>query len=89
MAWKRNVEGMKNHAHHRAQKTRERVDQAITMLVRECKPINFNTVATAAGVTKSYLYTQSDLRLMKVNYFPHQMAITLAENGSLVKNQKS
>jgi len=31
----------------------------------------------------------SQKEVMKVNYFPHQMAITLAENGSLVKNQKS
>lgn len=30
--------------------------------IHEHKPVNFNTVAQAAGVTKSYLYTQSDLR---------------------------
>jgi Family of unknown function (DUF6262) len=62
MVWKRNVEGMKDHAKRRAQETRERVDQAITMLVRERKPINFNTVAHSAKVTKSYLYTQPDVR---------------------------
>ncbi|HYU73289.1 MAG TPA: DUF6262 family protein [Ktedonobacteraceae bacterium] len=62
MTWKRNIEGMKGHAKRRAQETHERVDQAITTLVREHKPINFNTVATAAGVTKSYLYTQLDFR---------------------------
>jgi hypothetical protein len=27
--------------------------------------------------------------LLKVNYFPHQMAITLTENGFLERNQKS
>ena|SRR5450631_3811228 len=62
MNWKRNVEGMKDHAQRRSQEARERVDQAITMLVRERKSINFNTVARSAGVTKSYLYTQSDVR---------------------------
>ena|SRR5437899_294857 len=62
MTWKRNIEGMKGHAQRRAQETRKRVDQAITTLVRESKPINFNTVAHSAGVTKSYLYTQSDVR---------------------------
>ena|SRR2546429_8814596 len=62
MTWKRNVEGMKDHAQHRSQEARNRVDRAITTLVREHKPINFNTVAQAAGVTKSYLYTQSDVR---------------------------
>jgi hypothetical protein len=62
MTWKRNVEGMKSHAQHRSQEARNRVDQAITTLVREQKPINFNTVAQAARVTKSYLYTQPDVR---------------------------
>lgn len=62
MTWNRNVEGMKDHAQHRSQEARNRVDRAITTLVREQKPINFNTVAQAAGVTKSYLYTQSDVR---------------------------
>src|SRR5713101_338249 len=27
--------------------------------------------------------------MLKVNYFPHQMAITLTENGSLVKTRKA
>ena len=62
MTWKRNIEGMKSHAQRRAQETHQRVDQTITTLVRERKPINFNTVAHSAGVTKSYLYTQSDVR---------------------------
>jgi hypothetical protein len=62
MTWERNVEGMKNHAQRRSQEARRRVDQAITRLVREHKPVNFNTVAQSAGVTKSYLYTQSDIR---------------------------
>lgn len=62
MTWKRNIEGMKNHAQQRSQEARCRVDQAITRLVHEHKPVNFNTVAQAAGVTKSYLYTQPDLR---------------------------
>jgi hypothetical protein len=33
-----------------------------TGLLRENKPINFNTVAQSADVTKSYLYTKADIR---------------------------
>src|SRR5713226_7603424 len=62
MTWKRNVEGMKNHAQRRSQEARRRVDQAITGRLRENKPINFNTVAQSADVTKSYLYTKADIR---------------------------
>jgi hypothetical protein len=62
MTWERNVEGMKNHAQRRSQEARSRVDQAIARLLRENKPMNFNTVAQEAHVTKSYLYTQSDIR---------------------------
>jgi len=62
MTWERNVEGMKNHSQRRSQEARNRVDQAIFRLIRENKPINFNTIAQSADVTKSYLYTQSDIR---------------------------
>lgn len=62
MTWERNVEGMKHHAQSRSQEARHRVDQAITRLLRENRPVNFNTVAQEAHVTKSYLYTQSDIR---------------------------
>jgi len=60
--WKRNTTGLTDHANRRKQETHQRVDQAITLLVRENKLINFNAVARAAGVTKSYLYAQADLR---------------------------
>lgn len=40
----------------------KQVDQAIVKLVRENKPVNFNTVAITAGVTKAYLYNHPLLR---------------------------
>jgi predicted nuclease with TOPRIM domain len=60
--WKRNTTGLTDYANRRKQETHQRVDQAIARLVRENKLINFNAVAHAAGVTKSYLYAQADLR---------------------------
>ncbi len=38
------------------------MEQAIAELLREQKPVNFNTVAKAAAVSKAYLYSQPDLR---------------------------
>lgn len=61
-AHKRNTTGLRAHARFRAEQTRQRVDQAIMLLLRENTPINFNAVARASGVTKAYLYSQPSLR---------------------------
>lgn len=61
-SWKRNTTGMIAHAQKRKEHKRKGVEDAITALLREQKPINFNTVAKAATVSKAYLYSQLDLR---------------------------
>src|SRR5260370_19388619 len=61
-AWKRNTTGMVAHANLRKEQKRQGVDDAIAVLLREQKPINFHTVAKAAAVSKAYLYSQPDLR---------------------------
>lgn len=38
------------------------VDESIKRLIKEGKPINFNTVAKGADVSKSYLYNNPDHR---------------------------
>ncbi len=60
--WKRNTAGMAAHAQSRKEQKRKGVQDAITALLREQKPINFHTVARAAAVSKAYLYSQLDLR---------------------------
>ncbi len=60
--WQRNTSGLAVHAQRRAEHKQQQVDQAIGKLLRENKPINFNAVATAAGVTKAYLYHHPELR---------------------------
>jgi len=60
--WKRNTAGIAAHAQTRSEQKRKGVEDTITTLLREQKPINFNTVAKAATVSKAYLYSQTDLR---------------------------
>lgn len=60
--WKRNTTGLAAHAKIRKEYKRQGVEEAIAMLLREQKPVNFNIVAKAACVSKAYLYSQSDLR---------------------------
>ncbi len=60
--WQRNTAGLVAHAQSRKEQKRKGVEAAIAALLREQKPVNFNTVAKAATVSKAYLYSQSDLR---------------------------
>ena len=60
--WERNTTGLALYAQNRKEQKRQAVEQAIAALLREHKPVNFNTVAKAAVVSKAYLYSQPDLR---------------------------
>jgi predicted nuclease with TOPRIM domain len=59
---KPNTSGLLAHAQRKSQQTRQRVHQAIDQFLREQQTVNFNTVAKAASVTKSYLYAHQDVR---------------------------
>jgi hypothetical protein len=60
--WERNTSGMVAHAHRRKEEKRKHVDETIAQLLREQQTVTFHSVAKAAGVSKAYLYSQSDLR---------------------------
>ena len=60
--WERNTTGLTAHAQKRKEQKRKEVEEIITVLIREQKPINFHTVAKAARVSKAYLYSQQDIR---------------------------
>jgi hypothetical protein len=62
ITWQRNTTGLAVHAQRRKEHKRKGVEGAIATLLREQKPVNFNTVAKAATVSKAYLYSQPDLR---------------------------
>jgi Family of unknown function (DUF6262) len=59
---KPNTSGLLAHAQRKSQQTQQRVHQVIDQLLREQHTVNFNTVAKAANVTKSYLYAHQDVR---------------------------
>jgi hypothetical protein len=59
---KPNTSGLLAYAQKKSQQTQQRVHQVIDQLLREQQIINFNTVAKAANVTKSYLYAHQDVR---------------------------
>jgi hypothetical protein len=52
MTWKRNTAGLTAHAQSRKEQKRKGVEEVITAPLREQKPVNLNTVAKAAIVSK-------------------------------------
>lgn len=60
--WDRNTQGIKAAAERKRQEAFAKAEEAIKTLVRDKKPINFESVAETAGVTRAWLYKQPDLR---------------------------
>jgi Family of unknown function (DUF6262) len=60
--WERNTAGIAAHAQKRKEQKRKNVEETIATLLRKQKPVNFHTVAKRAAVSKTYLYSQPDLR---------------------------
>lgn len=62
LGWERNTEGIKAAAQKKREAAFAKTEEAIKSLLREKKPINFESVAEAANVTRAWLYRQPDLR---------------------------
>ena len=60
--WSRNTVGLLAGATSKAVDARRRTELAIEELVVQQQPVNFSTVAERAGVSKTYLYSDADLR---------------------------
>jgi len=56
------VSALKEHNSQRKQNTAERVNKAIDKLKRKNAPINFETVAKEAGVSRATLYNNPNLK---------------------------
>lgn len=62
MKHERNVEGLRRNAQKKKQATLERAEQAIKQLLKENKPINFQSVADVAHVSTAWLYDNAEIR---------------------------
>ncbi|MGJ5681531.1 DUF6262 family protein [Staphylococcus equorum] len=75
MVHKRNINGVLNHAKEKSKKTSESVEQALKTAIREKLKINFNSIASLANVSKSYLYNNKEFRLRIETLREQQMGI--------------
>ena len=58
----RNTDAIIKMAKEKSKKSRKKVEEAISKLMLEDKKINFNTVSKESGVSKSWLYSNADIR---------------------------
>jgi hypothetical protein len=62
MTHRRNVEGLRKSAQAKSKQVLQRANEAIRLLLQQKRPINFKTVAEAAGVSTPYLYQNQAIR---------------------------
>ena len=58
----RNTDGLKAYSKQKQLETAKKVDEAITLLIKEKGSINFSSVSKLSGVSKAYLYQHKNLR---------------------------
>ncbi len=58
-----NIEELRNRAKCKAEHTRKRAEEAIALLLRQQRPINFKTVSETARISTAWLYTNSDFKM--------------------------
>ncbi len=61
--WQRNIEGLRRSAQIKAEETKQRAEEAITLLLKERRPINFTTVAETAQISTAWLYAHEEIKL--------------------------
>jgi Family of unknown function (DUF6262) len=59
---KRNSEGLLSSAQKKAEVTRCRAEEAIALLLKEHRPINFKTVAQTAEISTAWLYAHEAIK---------------------------
>ena len=70
-SWDRNTAGLKKNAQKKSLETFAKAEEGIRQLLRSGKPINFESVANAAGVSRAWLYKQPKLK-ERINHLRQQ-----------------
>jgi Family of unknown function (DUF6262) len=58
----RNIEGLRKAAQQKAEETRCRAEEAIALLLKEQRSINFKTVAETAQISTAWLYAHEAIK---------------------------
>jgi hypothetical protein len=88
MAHQRNTEGLASAARNRRQSTIKRVNTAIQNLAAEKKTINFNSVAKAANVGKTWLYKEIEVKEKILSYRDNKAEVKTSKTLSSSNDSK-
>jgi hypothetical protein len=72
-SWERNVEGLRKNAQVKAEAARHRVEEAIRLLIKEQRVINFKAVAETAQVSTAWLYANEDIKMRIIHLRSQQV----------------
>ncbi|HCQ90315.1 MULTISPECIES: DUF6262 family protein [unclassified Clostridium] len=84
-----NTKGLKKYAQEKTKTTLEKVDKAIRKLSLNGEKINFNSVATASGVSKTFLYNNEDVKKRIEDLRQQQVSREINQRLKYDKNSKS
>ena len=59
----RNIEGLRRAAQQKAELTRCRAEEAITLLLKQQRQVNFKTVAETARISTAWLYAHEPIKM--------------------------
>ena len=71
--WERNIEGLRSSARIKAEQTKHRAEEAITLLLKERRPINFKTVAQTAQISTAWLYANEEIKMRIIHLRSQQL----------------
>ncbi len=72
-SWIRNTIGLQANAQKKSEVTGQRAEAAITLLLKEQRPINFKTVAQTAGISTAWLYEHDAIKERIIHLRSQQM----------------
>lgn len=61
--WERNIDGLLASAKRKAEQTKQRAEDAIALLLKEQRPVNFKSVAQTAHISTAWLYANEDIKM--------------------------
>ncbi len=74
--WARNTKGLQAHAQNKTEQTCRRAEEAIALLLKQQRPINFKTVAETAGISTAWLYGNQDIKMRIIHLRSQQIPKT-------------
>ncbi|APR01710.1 transposase [Clostridium botulinum] len=84
-----NTKGLKKYAEEKTKITLEKVDKAIRELSLNGEKINFNSVATISGVSKTFLYNNKEVKARIEELRDKQVSQTINQRAKYDKTSKS